>query len=119
MHSWARAARRCGRPGATLTTLGERLHPGEAEDLAAPLPMEVDRFVADADSGQSFDYGEFTEWVAERAGVEESDAGFYAKVVVDVVDDAIPEGELDDVTAQLPAEFDPLFELTETGSYYE
>lgn len=35
---------------ATLATLGERLQAGEAEDLAASLPMEIDRFLTEADS---------------------------------------------------------------------
>ncbi|HET7322932.1 MAG TPA: DUF2267 domain-containing protein, partial [Halococcus sp.] len=52
---------------ATLKTLGERLQPDEAKDLASPLPREIDRFVATADSGQSFGYSEFVERVAERA----------------------------------------------------
>jgi len=104
---------------ATLKTLGERLQPDEADDLASPLPMEIDRFVAITDSGQSFGYAEFAERVAERAETDPPEAGFYAKVVMDVLDDAIPEGEREDVETQLPDDFDDLFELTETGSYYE
>ncbi|GAA0299467.1 DUF2267 domain-containing protein [Halarchaeum salinum] len=103
---------------AVLTTLGERLQADEAADLAGPLPMEIDRFLHEADSGQIFDYDEFVSRVSQRAGVEPSDAAFYAKVVVDVVEDAVPDTELDDVTAQLPAEYDGIFELLEDESYY-
>lgn len=98
---------------AVLTTLGERLQPGEAGDLAAELPLEIDYFVQDADSGQLFDYQEFVQRVSERANADPEDANFYAKVVFDVVDDATLETEFDDVTDQLPSEYDDLFELTD------
>jgi len=103
---------------AVLTTLGERLQADEAADLAGPLPLEIDRFLHEADSGQLFDYPAFVERVAQRARVEEADAAFHAKVVLDVVEDAVPASELDDVTAQLPDEYDELFELVGDDGYY-
>ncbi len=51
---------------ATLTTLGERLQEGEAKDLAGPLPMEIDWYLLQADSGQRFHFDEFVSRVAER-----------------------------------------------------
>lgn len=103
---------------AVLTTLGERLQPGEASDLAGPLPMEIDVFLQQADSGQLFDYEEFVQRVSERASADRADATYYAQVVVDVVDEAVPESELQDVTAQLPESYDDLFELVGTDDYY-
>ena len=104
---------------ATLQTLGDRLQPDEADDLASVLPMEIDRFLTTAESGQAFGYGAFVERVAERTEADKPEAGFYARVVMDVLDDAIPSGEREDVESQLPGEFGDLFELAETGSYYE
>ncbi|GAD52644.1 hypothetical protein MBEHAL_1404 [Halarchaeum acidiphilum MH1-52-1] len=103
---------------AVLETLAERLQADEAADLAGPLPMEIDRFLHEADSGQIFDFDEFVARVSQRARVEPADAVFYAKVVVDVVEDSVPDTELDDVTAQLPDEYDELFQLLEDDSYY-
>ncbi|GGM63729.1 uncharacterized protein (DUF2267 family) [Halarchaeum rubridurum] len=103
---------------AVLETLGERLQADEAADLAGPLPMEIDRFLHAADSGQLFDFDEYVARVSQRARVEPAEAAFYAKVVVDVVEDAVPDTELDDVTAQLPAGYDELFELLGDDSYY-
>lgn len=103
---------------AGLTTLGERLQPGEASDLAGPLPMEIDFFLQDADSGQLFDYQEFISRVGERARAEEADAAYYAQVVMDVVDETTPESELQDVRDQLPADYDDLFELVGESGYY-
>ncbi|MFB6122610.1 MAG: DUF2267 domain-containing protein [Haloferacaceae archaeon] len=68
---------------AVLTTLGERLGEGEADDLASPLPREIGRFLREAESGQRFSYQGFVERVADRAGVEARGRG-------------IPESEWDD-----------------------
>lgn len=94
---------------AVLTTLGERLQSEEADDLAGPLPMEVDRYLEAAEGGQRFGYDEFVSRVAERAEVDEPDAAYRAKAVVALVADAVPPGELDDVRVELPEEYDDLF----------
>lgn len=96
---------------ATLTTLGERLEAGEAADLAGPLPMEIDRFLEEADSGQRFEYNEFVDRVAARASAEAADANFYANVVLSVVGETVPNPEFEDVRDQLPDEYEDLFEL--------
>ena len=99
-----------------LTTLGERLQPGEATDLAGPLPMEIDRYLIEAESGQRFGYDEFVDRVAERAEREEEDAAFGAKAVVALLGEIAPGGEVSDVQAQLPDEYADLFELVGAAS---
>ncbi|RBI64405.1 DUF2267 domain-containing protein [halophilic archaeon] len=96
---------------AVLTTLGERIQEGEATDLAGPLPMEIDWYLENADSGQRFDYDEFVSRVAERANVDQQDANYYAQAVVSLVAEVVPKGELQQVRDQLPDDFDPLWEL--------
>lgn len=103
---------------ATLTTLGERLQPGEASDLAAPLPMEIDYFLHEADSGQIFDYQEFVQRVAERENADPADANFHAQAIVDVASETVQESELQDVIGQLPGDYDDLFELVGESHYY-
>jgi uncharacterized protein (DUF2267 family) len=103
---------------AFLTTLGEPLQPGEASDLAGQLPMEIDIFLHQADSGQLFDYQAFLQRISERANADVADANFYAQVVVDVLDETTPEGELADVTDQLPEDYDDLFGLVGSDDYY-
>lgn len=100
---------------AVLSTLGERLGEGEASDFAAPLPMEIDRYLLEVEHGQGFSYDEFVDRVAERASMDEADAAFAAKAVVALAAEGVPPGELDDVRSSLPAEFDELFEFVETG----
>lgn len=98
---------------AVLNTLGERLGEGEASDLAAPLPTEIDHYLTEPRGGQQFTFQEFVERVAERADVEEADAHYYARAVVALVDECVQSGEIEQVRDQLPADFDPLFEFAE------
>jgi len=98
---------------AVLTTLGERIGPGEASGLASPLPMEVDRYLTDADSGETFGYHEFVDRVAQRGGVDGSDANYYAETIVGLVGEVVPAGNIEKVRNQLPEEFAPLFQFVD------
>ena len=100
---------------AVLTTLGERLQEGEATDLASPLPMEIDRYLTEADHGQRFDYQEFLDRVAEREGVDRSKANYHAQQLLAVVAADVPPGNLEKVRDQLPEDFDGLFELVDAA----
>ncbi|MCL7416459.1 MAG: DUF2267 domain-containing protein [Halalkalicoccus sp.] len=109
---------------ATLQTLAERIEEGEATNLAAQLPDELGRFLEEgADATESFDFREFVGRVAEReenlggeSGVDDedrSDAAFHARAVVGVLDEAVTEGQIEDLRDQLPGEYADLFELAE------
>lgn len=95
-----------------LNTLGERLGEGEAADLAAPLPMEIDRFLTEPAGGQQFSYQEFLERIADRADIEESEAQYDAQAIVALVGECVQGEEMAQVRAQLPADYEPLFEFT-------
>ncbi len=91
---------------ATLQTLGERLTGGEARDLAAQLPQELQSELTSApEEPETFDLDEFVDRVRVRARVAEDDArdGVYA--VIQTLEDAVSFGEFDDVLAQLPSQF--------------
>lgn len=106
---------------ATLTTLGERLQAGEADDLAASLPMEIDFYLTGAveEHGQHFDWDEFLDRVAEREGtagpIDRADAAYHARVVVALVAEVVTPSEIRQVRAQLPADedWDQLFQLVD------
>ncbi|GAB6878661.1 hypothetical protein JCM17823_09350 [Halorubrum gandharaense] len=111
---------------AVLTTLGERIDAGGATDVASPLPMEVDRHVLRPEHGQRFDYGEFVDRVTARANyddldvefgkggaIDEADADFMSKAVVALVVSQLPGGQPDQLRAQLPADYDDLFEFVD------
>lgn len=104
---------------ATLTTLSERMQPGEATNLAAQLPDELGRFLEQVDDVERFDFDEFVDRVDDRDELGEADpseAAFHAQVVVDVLTEAVEAGALEDVRAQLPADdgYDALFEIAES-----
>lgn len=49
--------------------------------------------------------------MSERAGVDESDADYYARAILDPVGGCVPAGEVSQPEAPLADEFDPRFEF--------
>ncbi len=105
---------------ATLSTLAERIQDGQAENLAAQLPEPLETPLVEGEETESFDVDEFVARVAERdasvgEGAEsEADAAHHARVVFDVVSEAVTEGQFEDVRAGLPDGYGTLFELAES-----
>lgn len=111
---------------ATLSTLGSRIPKGNAEDLAASLPMEVKWYLTGpvAEHGQRFDWPEFVTRVSEIEGIERSDAAYHAQVVVDLVAELVPSSDLRDLRGQLPEGEDEenwgkLFAVVDQGGWQE
>jgi uncharacterized protein (DUF2267 family) len=104
---------------ATLETLGERLSEGMATNLAAQLPVEIGEHLRRTASGtgDQIDLGDFFARVQERigGGVDTPQAVFYARCVMEVVDEATTGGLLPKVKEQLPDEFERLFSAGSTG----
>jgi len=98
---------------AVLTTLGERIDPGEATDLASPLPMEVDRYLTEGATRETFSFDEFLDRVGERAGVERSAANYYAQTIIGLVSEVVPPGNIEKVRNQLPEAFEPIFQFVD------
>ena len=95
---------------ATLETLSKRLTGGEARDLAEQLPEELQPPLKQAaENAEDLSLEEFYQRVAEREGVDIETARLDASAVMTVLGMAATPGELDDVMAQLPAEFNALF----------
>jgi uncharacterized protein (DUF2267 family) len=94
---------------ATLETLNERLSGGEARDLAAQLPEEIQPTLRPkAEEAEGFLLEEFYRRVAEREGADIETARIDASAVMRVLREAVTPGELDDVMAQLPEDFNSL-----------
>ena len=102
---------------AVLETLGERLAGGEPKDLAAQLPPEIASYLQQpfAGSGIPFTLDDFFMRVAEREGSELAEATFHARVVLGLLAEVVTMGEIENVRAQLPAEFRQLFEVENEG----
>lgn len=95
---------------ATLEVLGSRLYGGQARHLAAQLPEEVGVFLLQDDGSESFGLSEYYHRVSLREGTDLPDAIHHARSVLSVVEEAVSPGEWADVRAQLPEEYDSLFE---------
>jgi uncharacterized protein (DUF2267 family) len=100
-----------------LETLAERLAGGEAGNLAAQLPPEIGEHLRNYRllSGERFSLDEFYQRVSQGESVDLPEAVFHARVVIEVLGEAVSPGEMTDVRAQLPAEFDRLFEAGSSG----
>lgn len=94
---------------ATLQTLAERLDAGEAKDLGAQLPRELAFYLQTAEHRKRMTLDDFMHKVSEREQVDLPDGAYHARVVVDVLQEAVSEGEIKDVLAELPEDFAPLF----------
>lgn len=92
-----------------LETLGERIQGGEAKDLASQLPREIGRHLLQSDFQESFGLDEFLWRVADRLGMEPPEATYAARSVIEVLMEAVSRGEIEDVLAQLPAEYQRIF----------
>jgi uncharacterized protein (DUF2267 family) len=101
---------------ATLETLAERTAGDEAQNLAAQLPDEIGRFLEGKQIVESFSLAEFFDRVTEKEGVDKPVAVYHARAVIDVLQEAVSAGEMDNLRAQLPDEFDPLFEMGAEGN---
>jgi uncharacterized protein (DUF2267 family) len=111
---------------ATLFTLGQRIPEGNAEDLAASLPMEIKWYMTGAvrDHGQRFDWQEF---VRRVSGIEETDppeAAYHSRVIVDLIRSIVPESDFQQLRDALPEGEDDenwrkLFEVVDAGGWSE
>jgi uncharacterized protein (DUF2267 family) len=94
---------------ATLQTLAERISGGEAADLAAQLPTELKPHLTGSEEpAERFGKDEFIRRVAERAGTDPDRARAGVRAVFATIREAVTPGEVDDITAQLPQEFEEL-----------
>ena len=109
---------------ATLYTLGQRIPAGNAEDLAANLPMEIDWYLTGAvhEHGQRFDWTEFVSRVSDIEGIDPADAAYHSRVILDLVHEEVPASDFRQLRDALPeAEDDEnwgeLFELVDAGGW--
>jgi uncharacterized protein (DUF2267 family) len=101
---------------ATLQTLGERITGGEAEDVSRFLPRELRPIMEQASAlAEPFDVEEFVRRIARREGVDGATARRHARAVFVALGRAVAPGELRDMAAQLPKDFEELVRAAEEG----
>lgn len=94
---------------ATLETLGERLPRDERADLTAELPGQLKAYARRRLETEQFTLEEFYNRVAARSGLGAPAAVQQTHVVMQVLQEAVSEGQLQDMRAQLPPDFEELF----------
>ncbi len=95
---------------ATLQTLSERLAGQEPQNLAAQLPDELGRYLDVPGKGERFSVKEFFERVSKREGVDLPLSVYHARAVIDTIQEAVSAGEIENLRAQLPDEWQEIFE---------
>jgi uncharacterized protein (DUF2267 family) len=101
---------------AALETLGRRLAGGAPGNLAAQLPTEIGRYLTEQEGTQeSFSLDEFFERVANEEGVDLPKAVYHARVVIEVLREAVGDNTVNKARDQLPDEWRPLFDAGSEG----
>jgi len=111
---------------ATLGAIGQRIPAGNAADLAANLPMEINWYMTGgvAQHGQRFDWSTFVDRVSQVEGVDRSTAAYHAQVIVDLIESIVPASDFQELRDQLPEGQDDenwgrLFEVVDSGGWGE
>jgi uncharacterized protein (DUF2267 family) len=95
---------------AVLQTLGERLDRKVRNGVLAQLPDELKDFLlASGKDSDQYNLAEFYNRVGARADLKYQDATERTQQVFAVLQQAIPEGEKQDILESLPGEFEELF----------
>jgi uncharacterized protein (DUF2267 family) len=93
-----------------LGRLAERLDPGEADDLAAQLPVPAAAMLVSREGpAEAFGVREFLDRVAVATNATEATAQWDVSAVLTTVAEAVSGGELNDVLTQLPSGYAVLF----------
>jgi uncharacterized protein (DUF2267 family) len=80
------------------------------------LPPEIgEHLLRCGGKGERFSLDEFYQRVSEREGEDLPKAAFHARVVIRVLSEAVSKGEINDILAQLPPEFDRFFQEAVEG----
>lgn len=94
---------------ATLETMSERMPRTHREHLAAQLPDEMKDFFPKHQHMEYLSLEEFYRRIGNRADISLHNAVKYAEVMARVLREAVASGELEDILAVFPDEYNELF----------
>lgn len=98
---------------AAMTVLGECLTGEEAGDLASQLPAGLEEYLVREEGSEraaGLSLEEFYQRVARRAGIKSGEAETRSWAVAKALEEAVSEGEIQDLRSLLPDELERLFE---------
>ena len=104
---------------AVLVTLARRLEPAARADIAAQLGGGLKEMFPEGDEAELIPLEEYYNRVAARAELGRSDAVDSANEVIQVLKEALSEGEFEDLADELPRGYAPLLghvEPSEVGA---
>ena len=91
-----------------LVTLGTRLDPGEADDLAAQLPDPFGAFLRHETKAERFPPEEMLRRIVHLVPLPNDPARRAVRALFTVLAEAVSEGEMKDVLGQLGADYSRL-----------
>lgn len=95
---------------AVLETLGERLDRKVRNGVEAQLPDELKEFLlARKEHGDQYGLEEFYNRIGARADLPYGDATQRTRQVLSVLQEAVPDGEIQDIREDLPPDYGRLF----------
>ena len=105
---------------ATLETLAERIDADTADNLAAQLPPGIARFLRNRSGGavEDFPLDECRRRVAHRADIESDEAIRELRVVLQALTEAVAEGQVKHLWAELPGDYRSLFALARNSGQH-
>lgn len=91
---------------AVLTTLGERITIGEADEVGEQLPNELATNLTNVgDEAEDFSAEEFTDRIHERTIPDNTDPEDMTRAVFAVLSEHVRDEELDNMVDQLPSDY--------------
>lgn len=102
---------------ATLETLAERLEHGIASHVAAQLPPEIGRHLRTDAPFERLTVDQFFDRICRREGtaVDPPEAVYHARVVLEVLGEAVSAGTIEKVKSTLPEDFRAVFDAGSQG----
>lgn len=95
---------------AILNTLAERITPEQRHNLASQLPEDLKHLVIIEDDAETFGLDDFYNRVSQRLNTSRERTGEISEEVLLILSEAVSQGEIDNIKAELPEEFYQLFE---------
>lgn len=95
---------------AILKTFSETLAPGQKQQLAASLPLDISTYLSHTEASEHDTLDAFFHCVALREGIGLPQAIHHSRTVIAVLQKAIPVEVMGALLEQIPSEFGPLFQ---------